>query len=214
MIASGPTVADMSTVAEALETVRKYSLGLTEKQKALLTRETPKCITNSVHRVSGSVSCLCEAARLAAEELGYEAYVMTDSMDTEARSAGELIGSIAAKLAKERKNPLVLIFGGETVVRLRGNGLGGRNQELALSAAKYIKGLSNVAVFSIGSDGTDGPTDAAGGYADGETCRIISNPEEYLDNNDSYNALLLSDGLIFTGATGTNVNDFAAIVIK
>ncbi len=214
MIASGPTVADMSTVAEALETVRKYSLGLTEKQKALLTRETPKCITNSVHRVSGSVSCLCEAARLAAEELGYEAYVMTDSMDTEARSAGELIGSIAAKLAKERKNPLVLIFGGETVVRLRGNGLGGRNQELALSASKYIKGLSNVAVFSIGSDGTDGPTDAAGGYADGETCRIISNPEEYLDNNDSYNALLLSDGLIFTGATGTNVNDFAAIIIK
>ena len=135
-------------------------------------------------------------------------------MDTEARCAGELIGSVAAKLAKERKAPLALIFGGETVVRLRGNGLGGRNQELALSAAKYISGLPNVAVFSVGSDGTDGPTDAAGGYVDGSTLSLIPSLQSFLDNNDSYNALRLSDGLIFTGPTGTNVNDFAAILIR
>jgi len=214
MIASGPTVRDASTADEALSIVKKYSLSLSEKQRELLSRETPKTLTNSSHSISGSVSELCIAARSAAEKLGYNAFVMTDSMDTEAGCAGELIGSIAAKLASERSAPLCLIFGGETVVHLRGNGKGGRNQELALSAAKYISGLENVAVFSVGSDGTDGPTDAAGGYVDGETCSRIADYERLLENNDSYNALSLSDGLIFTGPTGTNVNDFAAIIIK
>ena len=87
-------------------------------------------------------------------------------------------------------------------------------QELALSAAKYISTLGGVAVFSVGSDGTDGPTDAAGGYVDGETYRKVETCEAYLENNDSYNALKKSGGLIFTGPTGTNVNDFAAIIIK
>ena len=107
-----------------------------------------------------------------------------------------------------------MIFGGETVVRLKGKGLGGRNQELALSAAKYISGIDGVAVFSVGSDGTDGPTDAAGGYVDGKTYLSVPDCLDYLDNNDSYNALKISDGLIVTGPTGTNVNDFAAILIK
>lgn len=214
VIASGPTVEDASTSKEAIDIAKKYALVLTEKQLDLISRETPKKLSNSTHTVSGSVSELCKAAKRAAEALGYEAYVMTDRMDTEARRAGELIGSVAAKLAKERKTPLALIFGGETVVCLKGNGLGGRNQELALSAAKYINGLSGVAVFSVGSDGTDGPTDAAGGYVDGKTLSLIPDCQRFLDNNDSYNALKLSDGLIFTGPTGTNVNDFSAILIK
>ena len=214
MIASGPTVADVSTSEEALMIVDKYSLSLTQKQKELLRRETPKRITNAEHIVSGSVRELCRSAAAAAESLGYKAYIMTDSMDTEARGAGELIGSVAAKLAREAKEPTCLIFGGETVVHLRGNGLGGRNQELALSAARYIRGLDGVAVFSVGSDGTDGPTDAAGGYVDGATFTAIERYDDYLDNNDSYAALKISDGLIFTGPTGTNVNDFAAILIK
>ena len=214
MIASGPTVPDSSTADDAFNIVDKYSLSLTEKQKALLASETPKTLTNATYSISGSVSELCIAARDAARSLGYSAHVMTDSMDTEARCAGELIGSIAAKLAGEKKGPLCLIFGGETVVRLKGNGKGGRNQELALSAAKYISGIDDVAVFSVGSDGTDGPTDAAGGYVDGKTCSLVKDYPVRLDNNDSYNALALSDGLIFTGPTGTNVNDFAAILIK
>lgn len=214
MIASGPTVADVSTSEEALMIADKYSLSLTQKQRELLTRETPKRITNAEHIVSGSVRELCRSAAAAAESLGYKAYIMTDSMDTEARGAGELIGSVAAKLAREAKEPTCLIFGGETVVHLRGNGLGGRNQELALSAARYIRGLDGVAVFSVGSDGTDGPTDAAGGYVDGATFTAIEGYDDYLDNNDSYAALKISDGLIFTGPTGTNVNDFAAILIK
>ncbi len=214
MIASGPTVFDSSTSSEATAIAEKYSLTITKKQKELLCRETPKVITNATHSISGSVSELCIAAKAAAESLGYEAEIVTDTLDIEAREAGEYIGSMAARLSREVKKPTCLIFGGETVVRLRGNGKGGRNQELALTAARYIDGLDNVAVFSVGSDGTDGPTDAAGGYVDGKTFSMTEDYESYLGNNDSYNALKLTDGLIFTGPTGTNVNDFAAILIK
>lgn len=214
MIASGPCAPDLSTVEDALGVVSKYSLRLTERQKELISRETPKKLTNSVHIVSGSVGELCRAAKNAAISLGYEAEIITDTLDIEARDAGEYIGSMAARLSAETKRPTCLIFGGETVVKLRGNGKGGRNQELALTASRYIDGLDNVCVFSVGSDGTDGPTDAAGGYVDGKTFSMIEGYEQYLENNDSYNALILSDGLIFTGPTGTNVNDFAAILIK
>lgn len=214
MIASGPAVADSSTAEEASGIVVKYSLTLTDKQTELLRRETPKSITNAIHCVSGSVSELCRAAEAAATALGYETEIVTDSLDIEARIAGEDIGAMATVLSAKVKKPICRIFGGETVVRLRGNGKGGRNQELALTAARHISGLENVAVFSVGSDGTDGPTDAAGGYVDGETLSKIEGYDSYLDNNDSYNALILSDGLIFTGPTGTNVNDFAAILIK
>lgn len=214
MIASGPTVADSSTSAEALLIADKYSLTLTERQRELLRTETPKTVTNAEHSVSGSVSELCRAAKKKAEQLGYRAEIVTDSMTDEARYVGELMGKRAAELSLSAKEPTCLIYGGETVVRLKGQGMGGRNQELALAAAKFISGRDNVAVFSVGSDGTDGPTDAAGGYADGKTYRLISGYEEYLENNDSYNALLISDGLIITGPTGTNVNDFAAILIK
>ena len=104
------------------------------------------------------------------------------------------------------------------MVQLTGKGLGGRNQELALAAAPGIAGLKNVAVFSIGSDGTDGPTDAAGGYVDGKTQEVLKEQgidiHEILLNNDSYHALKRCGGLIITGATGTNVNDVAVLLIK
>ena len=214
MIASGPTVADSTTVADAFAIVEKYALTLTQKQKELLARETPKKIENAEHIVSGSVAELCRHAADAARARGYEARIVTDSMDIEAREAGKKIGSLAATLAYNATAPQCLIFGGETVVHLRGNGKGGRNQELALTAAKYISGIKNVAVFSVGSDGTDGPTDAAGGYVDGNTYSSIKDYGRYLDNNDSYNALQMVDGLIITGPTGTNVNDIAVILVK
>ena len=214
MIASGPTVADSTTVADAFAIVEKYALTLTQKQKALLARETPKEIENAEHIVSGSVGELCRHAAEAARSRGYEARIVTDCMDIEAREAGEQIGALAAKLAGSALKPQCLIFGGETVVHLCGNGKGGRNQELALTAAKYISGMQNVAVFSVGSDGTDGPTDAAGGYVDGATYSLIKDYENYLDNNDSYNALKKIGGLIVTGPTGTNVNDIAVILVE
>ena len=113
---------------------------------------------------------------------------------------------------------MAFIIGGETAVMLTGNGIGGRNQELALAAARGISGLKDTAVFSVGSDGTDGPTDAAGGYADGETY-VRLRDEGYsvsssLLQNDSYRTLKAVDGLIITGPTGTNVNDFACVLIK
>lgn len=105
------------------------------------------------------------------------------------------------------------LSGGETVVRLTGSGKGGRNQELALAAAAGIDGLENAALFSVGSDGTDGPTDAAGGFVDGMTCRRLREQgisiEQVLQDNDAYHALQRTGGLIFTGPTGTNVNDVA-----
>ena len=113
---------------------------------------------------------------------------------------------------------LAFIAGGETVVHLKGSGKGGRNQELALSAALGISELNNVAVFSIGSDGTDGPTDAAGGYVDNNTSKLLDEKGvsifEFLENNDAYNALKACDGLIITGPTGTNVNDLSVLLIK
>ena len=112
---------------------------------------------------------------------------------------------------------LAYIAGGETVVHLTGKGLGGRNQELALAAAPAIAGL-NAAVFSVGSDGTDGPTDAAGGYVDGETLAALTekgwNVFDTLQHNDAYHALRAVEGLIMTGATGTNVNDVAVALLR
>ena len=133
------------------------------------------------------------------------------------------MASIAREIKGDReksflKPPCAVIAGGETVVRIRGNGKGGRNQELALSAAIGIEALEDVVILSLGSDGTDGPTDAAGGIVDGlssnrmRTAKIP--PEEYLNNNDSYNALEASGDLIITGSTGTNVNDLIVLLCK
>ena len=112
---------------------------------------------------------------------------------------------------------IALIAGGETVVHLTGHGKGGRNQELALAAAQELSGITNAAVFSIGSDGTDGPTDAAGGYVDGDTASRLSaqgiSIAQMLQENNAYHALEKANGLIFTGPTGTNVNDVAVLLI-
>ena len=127
------------------------------------------------------------------------------------------MASIAKTHAGTEKS-LAFLAGGETVVKLTGTGLGGRNQELALAAAPGISGLSETAVFSVGSDGTDGPTDAAGGIVDGETeekLRALGiRTADVLQENDSYHALEKVGGLIVTGATGTNVNDLAMVLIR
>lgn len=217
MIASGPAAPDSTTVADAASVIEKYSIRINEKVKALICRETPKTVSNAFHTVSGSVSELCRAAARKAQALGYVTRILDDSVTREAREVGAWLGDMAREYSDSDK-PLAFIIGGETVVELRGKGLGGRNQETTLSAATKISGIPNVCVFSVGSDGTDGPTDAAGGYADGDTAGAIfdsgKSADEYLADNDSYNALKLTDGLIFTGATGTNVNDFAAVLIK
>ena len=216
-IASGPAYPDSKTTEDALNIIKKYSLKLSAQALALMSKETPKALSNVETRVTGSVSQLCAAAAATATELGYEPVVLTDMLNCTARDAGAFLASIAKTKVKEKKS-LAYIAGGETVVRLTGKGKGGRNQEIALSAAQGIAGLEGVAVFSVGSDGTDGPTDAAGGYADWTTCGTLKEMgisiSDVLADNDSYNALKKTGGLIITGPTGTNVNDVAVLLIK
>ena len=216
MIASGPAVPDTSTCAQAIAIAEKYHLNLSEQARALLQQETPKTLDNVTTRITGSVRELCTAAANACRELGYEPILLTDQLCCEAREAGSFLGSIVRTHAGHGKKP-AFIAGGETVVHLTGKGLGGRNQELALAAAPAIAGL-NAAVFSVGSDGTDGPTDAAGGYVDGETLAALAakgwNVFDTLQHNDAYHALRAVEGLIMTGATGTNVNDVAVALLR
>ncbi len=238
MIASGPAYPDRSTAEEAKEIAQKYHLTLTGDMERLLSEETPKMLDNVETYINGSVRELAKAAADAAAELGYEPMILTDCMDCEAREAGRFLSAIARS---HQNAPIsqAYIAGGETVVHLTGKGKGGRNQEIALAAAVGIAGLDQTAVFSFGSDGTDGPTDAAGGYADGQTVSsdkggvtngdsvggaasssitkhtvTVAEAEAALADNDAYPLLEKTGGLIMTGATGTNVNDAAVILIR
>ena len=215
MIASGPACPDSSTCAEALAIAEKYQLKLSPKAQALLEQETPKTLDNVTTRITGSVRELCAAAAKECSALGYEPVMLTDQLCCEAREAGSFLASILKSHAGQGRK-LAFLAGGETVVHLTGKGLGGRNQELALAAAPGIAGL-DAAVFSAGSDGTDGPTDAAGGYVDGETAAALAakglDVFEVLHNNDAYHALKAVDGLLVTGPTGTNVNDVAVALL-
>ena len=215
MIASGPAYPDSSTCADARRIAEQYGLRLSPEASQCLERETPKVLDNVETLITGSVRELCTAAAAACRELGYEPVLLTDQLCCEAREAGSFLGSIVRTHAGQGKK-LAYIAGGETVVHLTGKGLGGRNQELALAAAPAVAGM-DAAVFSVGSDGTDGPTDAAGGYVDGDTLSALTargwNVFDTLQNNDAYHALKAVDGLIITGATGTNVNDAAVALV-
>ena len=206
MIASGPAYPDSSTCAQAKEIVQKYHLPMTDQMLALLEQETPKALDNVETQITGSVRQLCAAAAATARTLGYEPLILTDCLSCEAREAGVFLANMV-RYQRTAGRRIALIAGGETVVHLTGHGKGGRNQELALAAAPGIAGLDGCAVFSVGSDGTDGPTDAAGGFVDSTTqaalkaqgCDIFAT----LADNDAYHALQKCNGLIITGPTGT-----------
>ena len=217
MIASGPACPDPSTCADALRIAEKYGLRLSETARRLLNEETPKSLDNVHLQISGSVRELCAAAAKACASLGYEPVLLTDQLSCEAREAGRFLASVLKTHAADGKS-LAFIAGGETVVKLTGHGKGGRNQELALAAAAGIAGMKNAAVFSVGSDGTDGPTDAAGGYCDGDSFEELKaqgiSIDAVLQDNDAYHALQKIGGLIITGPTGTNVNDAAVALLR
>lgn len=217
MIASGPAYPDSTTSEQAQAIAKKYDLHLSDLARDLLTRETPKDLPNAESRITGSVRQLCAAASESAQALGYKPVVLTASLCCEARDAGSFLASIAQYHA-DTKESLAFIAGGETVVHLTGHGKGGRNQELALAAARGIDGLRDTLVFSLGSDGTDGPTDAAGGWVDGTSLSRLTEKgydlDAVLQDNDAYHALSAVDGLILTGPTGTNVNDLSVLLIR
>ena len=217
MIASGPACPDRSTCAQARAIAEKYALRLSAQARALLDAETPKALFNVTTKITGSVRELCAAAADECRALGYEPLLLTDRLTCEAREAGSFLASVARTHANDGKN-LAFLAGGETVVHLTGSGKGGRNQELALAAALGIEGLSNALILSAGSDGTDGPTDAAGGIVDGGTAEAMRlrgvDPAQALRDNDSYRALQAADALLITGPTGTNVNDVSLILLR
>lgn len=233
IIASGPTAPDPTTYNDALRILEQYDLidtspssviEVLKKGKNGLIPETPKERSPIFERVDniiiGSNKNALKAAKTKAEKLGFYAEVLSSEISGEAIGAGKLL----AQKAKETKNsksinrPICLISGGETTVTVKGNGLGGRNMELALSLAMDIEGVGGVTFLSAGTDGTDGPTDAAGAIVDGHTIlkakSIGLDPDEYLRNNDSYNFFKILDGLFITGPTGTNVMDIQIMVIE
>lgn len=233
VIASGPTAPDDTTYEDSLRIMEKY--GLTERVPSqvldLLTKgsnglipETPKRKSPVFARVEnliiGSNVKALNAASDRGGSLGFQVEILSSDVSGEAREVGRALAERAINIKKDRGQgrPYCIISGGETTVTVRGNGLGGRNTELALSFAMEIDGIEGVTLLSAGTDGTDGPTDAAGAIVDGETAvraRAAGlDPGEYLNNNDSYNFFRKIDGLYITGPTGTNVMDIQIVIIE
>ena len=229
VIGSGPAAPDPSTFLEAAAVLDRYGIRdkvpaavrvRIEQGVAAAIDETPKPgdrlfarIRNTV--IGGNRLALAAAARHA-RQLGVRTQVLSSSIAGESREIARLHAAIAREVAESgrpAKPPACIITGGETTVTLRGDGLGGRNQEFALAAALDIAGLDNVVVFSAGTDGTDGPTDAAGAIADGDTLGRKPDARRYLDANDSYHYFEALGDLVITGPTNTNVADVRILLI-
>jgi hydroxypyruvate reductase len=210
-IASGPTVLRRATPEAARAILERYDLwrAAPESVRAALSlkRPAPPPAPRPVNVLVGSNRQVVDAAQRQAEVLEFPTRVVTRRMRGEARQVGK---RIASRLQSARR-PMCLLLGGETTVTVRGQGRGGRNQELALAAALAFEGTEGVALMSLATDGVDGPTDAAGAVVTGETAARIRalnvDPETALHENDSYPALKACDALIHTGPTGTNLND-------
>lgn len=213
-IASGITVSDSSSVQEVFDVIDKYIPQYKEYLSEFISNDDNININDAGFYFAGDINSLCQAAEEKAYELGYEVFSGTRQLCGEAKYiACDLIENTAAKKGKH-----AYVYGGETTVTIKGSGLGGRNQEMALQAAIKLKEKENILFASVGSDGTDGPTDAAGGIVDSNTYEIMKengiSPENELKNNNSYYALSSADSLIITGPTGTNVNDLTIILTE
>lgn len=218
-IASGPACPDPTTCGDALEIVEQYHLQLSSDAQNLLRQETPKQLPNANVHVIGGMTFARKASAEACAKLGYPVWLFLPPLTCQAQEAGRFFGTLARRAVTQGRR-IAIIAGGETVVQLpKIHGVGGRNQEMALAAALEMQGLDGVSFFSLGTDGTDGPTDAAGGYVDGNTVQAIDASEtittaKALQNHDAYHALQKSGGLILTGPTGTNVNDVCVLLVS
>jgi hydroxypyruvate reductase len=229
VIGSGPTAPDASTFAGALGLLDRY--GIRERVPASVRErieqgasgaiaETPKpddpVFARVRNTIVGSNRLALAAAAREARAQGYRTLILSSEIQGEAREIARMHAAIASEMARTghpMKPPACIITGGETTVTLRGDGLGGRAQEFALAAALDIAGLPNVVVFIAGTDGTDGPTDAAGAVADGETLGRKPDARRYLDRNDSYHYFEALKDLIITGPTNTNVMDVCIVLV-
>jgi glycerate 2-kinase len=229
-IGSGPTAPDPSLKADALTILKRsgiwHEMSNAFREAAWDAPETPKPDDPCFTRVRNLIVADNRAALLGvkdrATEMGYDATVVTDALRGEAREVGFTMGGILAGIAGGSSDlsgrRACLIFGGETTVRVRGKGTGGRNQELALACALAIKGLGGVAIVAFSTDGVDGPTPATGAFADGETCERAGekglDPQGFLEENDSYSFFRRVGGLVETGPTGTNVADCVVLLLE
>ena len=233
VIASGPTAPDTSTYADALRVLKKYGIHDFVPESVLrhLERgargelpETPKPgdrIFERVHNfVIASNRTSLRAMADEARSMGLNPLILTSMLEGEARHVGRVVAAVCKEVrlsGEPVRRPAAILAGGETTVTVVGRGRGGRNQELALSAAIAIKGLEGVRIASMGSDGIDGVTDAAGALVSGETCARAESmgldPEEFLAENNSYEFFKEVGGHIYTGYTGTNVNDFVVCLV-
>lgn len=232
-IASGPMVPDSSTYSDCLRILEKYNiqhkippsvLELLEKGAQGEIEETPKAddpafkMTQNI--IIGSNIIAAKAAKQKADELGYNSLILSTSIEGETREVAREHAAIAREIINTGHpvpRPACIISGGETTVTIRGKGLGGRNQEFALSAAIEIDGLKDVVILSGGTDGTDGPTDAAGAIANGTTVKrareLGLDAGHFLRENDSYNFFQPLGDLLITGPTYTNVMDLRLVIV-
>ncbi|HEY4485404.1 MAG TPA: glycerate kinase [Nitrospiria bacterium] len=233
-IGSGPTAPDPTTYEDAVEVMRKYRLWATAPPaiRRHLTAgakgarpENPKpdnpIFDHVQNIVIGDIESAVSAVSEQARELGYNTLVLTSNLRGEARQAGARIAAIARRIRQKAEPippPACVIAGGELTVTVTGKGKGGRCQEFVLAAAREIDGLKGVTAAAFGTDGRDGPTDAAGAIADGSTCekarRRKTNPDRFLARNDAYRFFKNTGGLIRTGPTGTNVNDVYLMMVR
>jgi hydroxypyruvate reductase len=230
-IASGPTAADPSSYHDAMDIVNKYRLqnqvnpviinyiseGMTGKKEETLKYGDP-ILANHKNVLIGSLRTAAEAAADKAKELGFHSELLSLDITGEASDVGRSLGEKLRSAISEGSlsKPVCMVAGGEPTVTIRGQGKGGRNQEVALSAAQELEGFGRCLFISLATDGEDGPTDAAGGFVTGDT--IVRgkgyglDSQAYLDNNDSYHYLEQTDALIRIGPTGTNVNDLYLMI--
>lgn len=234
VIASGPTVPDPTTFVDVWAIIEQYNLS-DKLPEAVVKRlqaglagdiaDTPKpgeaMFEGVVNAFIGSNRIAAQAAVSAAQAAGFETHLLSTFVEGEAREVARVVAGLAKGLARDEGNfnrPACLIFGGETTVTLKGDGKGGRNQEMALAAAIALAGWSDILVVCLGTDGTDGPTDAAGAIADGTTvarAEVLGlDALDYLGRNDSYHFFKALDDLILTGPTNTNVNDLTIILAQ
>lgn len=229
VIGSGPAAPDASTFASAVAILRRFGIWK-RTPRSVRDRlesgtrgeipETPKpadpIFKNVRNTVIGSNRLALDAAERKARELGFRTLILASGIQGETRDVARMHAAIAREIV-EASNPLkapaCIVTGGETTVTIKGEGLGGRNQEFVLAAAIDIAGLENVVVFSAGTDGTDGPTDAAGAIADGDTLRRAPEALRYLGANDSYHYFQPLGDLVITGPTNTNVMDVRLVLI-
>ena len=224
-IGSGPTIQATGSNEDSISILDHYKISISDKIKKIIYKNTlPQLIKSPQYMIANPIMALKSAANVAEKE-GYIPIILSDCLEGEARVEGKKMAELAIKISNEKKyknislsKPILLLSGGETTVKVIGNGRGGRNTELMLSMAINLNKARNISALAVDTDGIDGIEDNAGAYISHETLNKAVfkkvNPQTYLDNNDSYSFFKKINDLIFTSPTLTNVNDFRAVLIN